>query len=224
MQRDDGVGLPAADERIHHLVHVASELAAAAEREVIVDIAGEHVGDVVIAKPVIETEIVGVLLKGFVRAGLAGCGIAISSVVAHRIGQTFRKSVVSREFEPFREAALHTDLQCVVILDSGSFVEPRLSNLVFERWVSRQVRARDGGPIRQQHFLIREQYVGQMIAVLADICNLNGGGTAELMLEREIPLIRNGRPVVGIGNVDADSRKARSRSRDDIGRRTSGAA
>ena len=44
-----------------------------------------------------------------------------------------------------------------------------------------------------------------MIGVLADISRLNRGRITELVLDGKIPLIGDGRPIVRIGEVDADS-------------------
>ena len=91
MDGEDRVHLPVAQDCVDNLVRVASELPSAAERQFVSEVAVEDVGDVVIAKSVIQADVVGVLLEGHVGAGLAGRGIAVSSVIAHRVGETFRQ-------------------------------------------------------------------------------------------------------------------------------------
>src|SRR5690349_2949235 len=141
-----------------------------AERKFVSQVAVEHVGHIVIAKPVILVDVVSVLLERHIGTGLTRGGIAVSAVVTLIIRQTFRPRVIQLERQPAAQTALEGELESIVVLPANRRVESYLSGSdVLESGVARQVRSGNRGSIREKHPLARVDDRRQMIGVLPDV-------------------------------------------------------
>src|ERR1700730_2147839 len=180
------------------------------ERQVISQIAVKYVRHVVITEAVILINVVDVLLEGYIGAGLACRRVAISSVIALVVCQTFRPGVVRLECKPAAQTSLECELEGIVILPANGRVEPDLaSSNILQSWISRQVRSWSNGPVRKKNALAGVQDRCQMVGVLSDIGRLERHGIPKLSLDRQVPLIGNRWSIVVILHVDAYSGEAR---------------
>ena len=199
---------PASGNGVHDGAGVVAEATAMAERQLVNDIAVERLGDILRATAVVTDLVVGILREGPAGDGLrfGGDVIAVLAEEAWSVTQALRPSVINLGLEAASQTLLQDGLQSIVVADA---VGKRETALAGQREQLRvEERAGRDGAVGVQLILLQHDDVAEVLIVLADITDLNGGGIAELMLDIQVPFLLDRWADVDVKSVGGDAREA----------------
>jgi len=175
VEDEAGTHAPSTNRQVCQAADIVRVAPAVAERQFVNDVAVEQVLDVLRAAAVVAVLMVRILRKGPSRDGLRFGGDVVSelSEESRRIAQAFGERVVHLRLQPIRQAFLDNSLQRIVVANAVGQRQSPLTRQTQQGCIKK--RAGRARAIRVQLLLLKHDDVGEVLVVLADVSDLNGG-------------------------------------------------